>query len=109
MIDLEGSQVEIKKAEPKKASNPPPSVFGSEPRGRAFDDGLGGFGNSYNGYDGGGFGPSYRTPGLGGRLSSGGYGGYGAYGASEFGGGYGGSGGIGSYHRESSLGYSSRL
>ncbi|KAJ6832331.1 heterogeneous nuclear ribonucleoprotein 1-like [Iris pallida] len=109
MIDFEGSQVEIKKAEPKKASNPPPSAFGSEPRGRAFDDGLGGFGNSYSGYGGGGFGPSYRTPGLGGRLSSGGYGGYGGYGASEFGGGYGGSGGIGSYRGESSLGYSSRL
>ncbi|XP_038978408.1 heterogeneous nuclear ribonucleoprotein 1-like [Phoenix dactylifera] len=109
MIDLAGSQVEIKKAEPKKASNPPPHAYGSEPRSRSFGDGFGDFGNSYSSFGGGEFGPaSYRTSGgLGGRF--GGYGGYGA-GGGEFGGGYGGfGGGLGGYRGESSLGYSSRL
>ncbi|XP_077222244.1 RNA-binding (RRM/RBD/RNP motifs) family protein [Tasmannia lanceolata] len=110
MIDLAGSQVEIKKAEPKKASNPPPAAsFGRGSRARPFNDNFGGFDDTYSDFGGGGFGPaSYRTPGLGGRL--GGYGGYGG-GAGEFGGGYGGFGGsgLGSYRGESSLGYSSRL
>ncbi|RWR95011.1 heterogeneous nuclear ribonucleoprotein 1 [Cinnamomum micranthum f. kanehirae] len=109
MIDLAGSQVEIKKAEPKKNSNPPIPPFGSDSRARPFNDSFGGFGDSYGGFGGGGFGPaSYRTPGgFGGRL--GGYGGYGG-GAGEFGGGYGGFGGaLGGYRGESSLGYSSRL
>ncbi|XP_043692256.1 heterogeneous nuclear ribonucleoprotein 1 [Telopea speciosissima] len=105
MIDMEGTQVEIKKAEPKKASNPPPPAFGSDSRGRSFGDPLGGFGDSYSGFGA----ASYRTPGgLGGRL--GGYGGY-AGGGGEFGGGYGGFGstGLGGYRGESSLGYSSRF
>ncbi|MQL67980.1 hypothetical protein Taro_000241 [Colocasia esculenta] len=111
MIDLAGTQVEIKKAEPKKPSKQPPA-FASDSRARSFGDGLGGFGSSYSSF-GGGFGPSYRTPaGLGGRL--GGYGGYGS-GSGEYdggyGGGYGGFGGgsLGGYRGESSLGYSSRL
>ncbi|KAG9448535.1 hypothetical protein H6P81_008500 [Aristolochia fimbriata] len=111
MIDFAGTKVEIKKAEPKKASNPPPApYFGSEARGRPFNDGLGGFADSYSGYGGSGFGPaSYRTPGgLGSRLGS--YGGYGGS-ASEYGNGYGGFGGssLGSYRGESSFGYSSRI
>ncbi|THF95306.1 hypothetical protein TEA_016848 [Camellia sinensis var. sinensis] len=84
MIDMEGSQVEIKKAEPKKPSNPAPApAYGSESRGRGYGDGFGGFGNSYSGFGSGGFGPaSYRTlGGLGGRLGD--YGGYGG-GGSEF-------------------------
>ncbi|XP_042498875.1 heterogeneous nuclear ribonucleoprotein 1-like [Macadamia integrifolia] len=109
MIDMEGTQVEIKKAEPKKPSNPPPPAFGSDSRGHSFGDPLSGFGDTYSGF-GGGFGAaSYRTPGgLGGRL--GGYGGY-AGGGGEFGGGYGsfGSSGLGGYRGESSLGYSSRF
>ncbi|XP_077237568.1 heterogeneous nuclear ribonucleoprotein 1-like [Tasmannia lanceolata] len=109
MIDLAGVQVEIKKAEPKKPSNPP-SSFGSDSRARPFSDIFGGFGDTYGGFGGDRFGPpSYRAPGgLGSRL--GGYGGYGGD-AGEFGGGYGGFGGgdLGSYRRESSLGYSSRL
>ncbi|KAG0452033.1 hypothetical protein HPP92_025873 [Vanilla planifolia] len=108
MIDLAGSQVEIKKAEPKKSSNPPPPPYGSESRGRPYADGLGGYGSSFGGFSGG-FGPSsYRGGGgLGPRLG-GGYGG----GADEFGGsGYAGFGGRlgGGYRGESSLGYSSRL
>ncbi|RWR74358.1 glycine-rich RNA-binding protein 3, mitochondrial [Cinnamomum micranthum f. kanehirae] len=95
--------VEIKKAEPKKGSNPPPYS-------RHFGDARpafgGGFGDAYGGYGGGGYGASsYRSGGgFGGR--SGAYGGYG----SEFGGGYGGYGGsgLGAYRGESSLGYSSR-
>lgn len=112
MIDMAGTQVEIKKAEPKKASNPSPAPsYGSNSRGRSFNDGFGGFGGgSYGGFDGG-FGPGpYRTPGgLGGRL--GGYGGYGGAGG-EYGGSYGGgfgSGSLGGYRGESSLGYSSRF
>ncbi|RVX14888.1 Heterogeneous nuclear ribonucleoprotein 27C [Vitis vinifera] len=110
MIDMAGTQVEIKKAEPKKASNPPPApAYGSNSRARSFSDGFGGFGSSYGGFDSG-FGPGpYRTPGgVGGRL--GGFGGYGSSG-SEFGGGYGGFGSssLGGYRGESSLGYSSRF
>ncbi|KAG0465875.1 hypothetical protein HPP92_020039 [Vanilla planifolia] len=43
MIDLAGSQVEIKKAELKKSSNPPPPPYGSESRvtgGEAWAPGL---------------------------------------------------------------------
>ncbi|EOY11959.1 RNA recognition motif domain - like 10 [Theobroma cacao] len=110
MIDMAGTQVEIKKAEPKKASNPPPApAYGSNSRGRSYDDGFGGYGGSYGGFDGG-FGPGpYRTPGsLGGRLGTG-YG-YGSGGGGEFGG-YGGFGpsSLGGYRGESSLGYSSRF
>ncbi|ONK82068.1 uncharacterized protein A4U43_C01F35790 [Asparagus officinalis] len=104
MIDFAGSQVEVKKAEPKKSSNPPPP-FASEPRGRSFGGGLAGYSNSYNSFGGGEFGPSYRTPGgLGPRIGE--YGSYGS-GAGEFGGGY--SGGLGDYRGESSLAYSRRF
>ncbi|KAK9151574.1 hypothetical protein Syun_009883 [Stephania yunnanensis] len=82
-----GKVVEIKKAEPKKASNPPPLIaFARDSRTRSFGDGIGGYSDSY--FGGGDFGP-YRTPCLGGRL--GGYGGY--SGGGELGGGYGGFGG----------------
>ncbi|XP_059662369.1 heterogeneous nuclear ribonucleoprotein 1-like [Cornus florida] len=106
MIDMAGTQVEIKKAEPKKSSNPQSGhSHGSNSRARSFSDGFGGFGGSYGGFDTG-FGPGpYRTPGgFGSRL--GGYGGYG-----EFGSGYGGFGSssLGGYRGESSLGYSSRF
>ncbi|KAK8941703.1 Ribonucleoprotein [Platanthera guangdongensis] len=109
MIEIAGSQVEIKKAEPKKASNaPPPPHFGREFWEPSFRDGLGGYGNSFGGF-GGGFGPSCRgAGGLGTRV--GGYGG----GAEEFGGGgyggFGGGGGLGGYRGEPSLGgYSRRV
>ncbi|KAL5231383.1 hypothetical protein ABZP36_030159 [Zizania latifolia] len=103
MIDLNGSQVEIKKAEPKKPSNPPPRSFHSEPRRHPHMDGYDGFGSSYN--YGGSFGP-YRSPGSfgprpGSYSSSYGPGGYGSsYGA------YGGA--LEGYHGESSL-YPSRF
>ncbi|KAJ8459172.1 hypothetical protein OPV22_032098 [Ensete ventricosum] len=92
MIDLAGSKVEIKKAEPKKVSNQPAS-YGREPLAWSFGDSFGG----------GGYGPGpYRIPGgFGG--SSGGYG----VGAGEFGGGF--DRGLGGILGESSLGYSSRL
>ncbi|PSS16069.1 Heterogeneous nuclear ribonucleoprotein like [Actinidia chinensis var. chinensis] len=111
MIDMEGTQVEIKKAEPKKSSNPAPaSAYGSDSRGRAYGEGFGGFGNSYSGFGSGGFGPaSYRTfGGLGSRVGD--YGGYGGGGGSEFGGSYGDFGGSDymDYRGEPSLGsYSS--
>ncbi|CAL5336081.1 unnamed protein product [Camellia sinensis] len=105
--------VEIKKAEPKKSSNPAPApAYGSDYRGRGYGDvpdGFGGFGNSYSGFGSGSFGPaSYRTlGGLGGRLGD--YGGYG--GGSEFGGRYGDFGGSDymGYRGEPSLGHSSRF
>ncbi|OVA08273.1 RNA recognition motif domain [Macleaya cordata] len=107
MIDMAGTQVEIKKAEPKKASNPPfAPPFGSESRARSFSDGPGGFPEPYSGFGSSEFGPgSYRTPGGFGR-----YGGYGG-GGGEFGGGYGGFGGsgLGGYRGESSLGSYSRF
>ncbi|XP_059666749.1 heterogeneous nuclear ribonucleoprotein 1 [Cornus florida] len=110
MIDMAGTQVEIKKAEPKKASNPPSAPsYGSNSRARSFNDDFGVFGGSYGGFDSG-FGPGpYRTPGrFGSRL--GGFGGYGS-GGDEFGGGYGGFGNssLGGYRGESSLGYPGRF
>ncbi|XWS31101.1 hypothetical protein CRYUN_Cryun23aG0048700 [Craigia yunnanensis] len=80
MIDMEGTQVEIKKAEPKKTSNPAPGpAYASESRGRSYNDGFGGFGD----YGGDGFGPApYSYEGFGG----GGYGGFGGFrGDSSFG------------------------
>ncbi|KAG6482683.1 heterogeneous nuclear ribonucleoprotein A1, A2/B1 homolog [Zingiber officinale] len=136
MIDLAGTKVEIKKAEPKKPGNAPPS-FGGESRTRHFGDnagsfggsyggGAGSFGGSYGGSSGGSFGSSYGSGG-GSFGSAGGYGpssyrtpasfgprpgGYGGFGgaASEYGGSYGGYGGsLGDYRGASSAGYSSRF
>ncbi|KAG7037314.1 Heterogeneous nuclear ribonucleoprotein 1 [Cucurbita argyrosperma subsp. argyrosperma] len=114
MIDMSGTQVEviqveIKKAEPKKSSNPPPApAYGSNSRARSFNDGFGGYGGSYGDFDAG-FGPGpFRTAGgLGGRIG----GGYGYGSGGDFGGGYGGFGSssLGGYRGESSLGYSSRF
>ncbi|XWS36680.1 hypothetical protein CRYUN_Cryun20dG0106100 [Craigia yunnanensis] len=109
MIDMEGTQVEIKKAEPKKASNPAPGpAYGSESRARSYNDGFGGFGD-YGGFGGdGGFGPApYRS-----FSRFGDYGGY-VGGVADFGGSYGGFGGGGGgfpgYRGDSSFGYSSRF
>ncbi|MED6112754.1 hypothetical protein PIB30_064481 [Stylosanthes scabra] len=112
MIDMSGTQVEIKKAEPKKSSNSaslPP--FASDSRALPYYDGFGGFGDSYGSFANSSFGPaSYRSfGGFGGRLSS--YGGYGS--GDDFGGGFGGpgggvGGGYAGYRGESSFGYSSR-
>ncbi|WCJ33131.1 RNA-binding (RRM/RBD/RNP motifs) family protein [Euphorbia peplus] len=112
MIDMAGNQVEIKKAEPKKASNPPPApAYGSNSRGRSYNKGYGGFEGGFGGFDGGFSGPGpFRNPGsLGGRLGGGGYG-YGS-GGGDFGVGYGNYGGssLGGYRGESSLGYSGRF
>lgn len=96
MIDMNGTQVEIKKAEPKKPSNPAPHSYNREPKGRGYGDSFDGYDDSYGGYGGvggvggggGGYGPpSYRS--FGGLPSR--YGDYGPYGpgASEFGSRYG--------------------
>ncbi|XP_057953610.1 uncharacterized protein LOC131147950 [Malania oleifera] len=119
MIDMAGTKVEIKKAEPKKPSNPASvPAFGSDTRARTYNDGFGGFGDTYSGFGSGGFGPpSYRSlEGFGSRFGDyggygsggGGGGGSGVGGASEFGGGYGGLGGS-AYRGEPSFGYSSRF
>ncbi|OWM74929.1 hypothetical protein CDL15_Pgr021280 [Punica granatum] len=99
-LELAGSQVEVKKAEPKRPNAPPPSS-------RRFSSSRSSYGgdvsDSYGGYGG------YRSGGgaYGGRASA--YGGYG--GGAEFGGGYGGYGGGGMggpYRGDQSMGYSSR-
>ncbi|GJV20636.1 heterogeneous nuclear ribonucleoprotein 1-like protein [Tanacetum coccineum] len=101
MIDMNGTQVEIKKAEPKKSSsNSGPMSYGGEPRGRGYGggDSYGGYNDSYGGYGsggGGGYGgPPYRSS-LGGLSSrygdyGGGYGPSGSEFGSRYGGDYGG-------------------
>lgn len=122
-LDMAGSQVEIKKAEPKKPNPPPaPSKRYNDSRstfGGGYGDSYGGFGGSNFGGGGGG-GGGYRSAGAyGGRGGVyGGYGSYGGYGGNEFGGygaygsggggGGGGAGGFGSYRGEPSVGYSGR-
>ncbi|KAK9150821.1 hypothetical protein Syun_009130 [Stephania yunnanensis] len=60
LLKLDVVEVEIKKVEPKKASNPPPATaFARDSRTRSFGDGIGGYSDSY--FGGGDFGP-YRTP-----------------------------------------------
>ncbi|XP_047342311.1 heterogeneous nuclear ribonucleoprotein A2 homolog 1-like [Impatiens glandulifera] len=109
-IDMSGTQVEIKKAEPKKSSNHPVSApsYGSDSRGRGYGDS--GYGGSYGGFGGGGgFGPApYRSyGGAGNRLND-----YGGYGGGDFNSRYGDFGGndyMGYRGGDQSLGYSSRF
>ncbi|KAM3243467.1 hypothetical protein ACQJBY_055417 [Aegilops geniculata] len=109
-IDLNGTQVEIKKAEPKKPSNPPHSLD-SKPRRSPYADGYDGFASRYN--NDGRFAP-YKSPGFGARPGSyssayvpGSY--SSAYVPGDYSSGYGGyDGAFGGYHGESSL-YSSRF
>lgn len=105
-LEFAGTQVEIKKAEPKRPNAPQPAPFRRQgPPRAAFG---GGFSDAYGGYGDSGFGAGpYRSGGpYGGRSSAfGGYsgagmGGYGAYGGS---GAYG-----GGFREEASFGYSSR-
>ncbi|KAF5739600.1 RNA-binding family protein isoform 1 [Tripterygium wilfordii] len=102
-LELDGAQVEIKKAEPKKPNQPPPSSKRYNDSRASFDSG---FGDAYGGFGGGsGFGGGYRSGGAyGGRMGA-----YGGYGGGELGGygGYGGTG-IGAYRGDPSLGYSGR-
>ncbi|KAF8409762.1 hypothetical protein HHK36_005841 [Tetracentron sinense] len=77
--EINGKQVEIQKALPKKKkSKPPPApAFGSDFRAHSFGDGFGDLGDSYSGFGGSRYGPApYRSPGvIGSRI--GGYNGYG--------------------------------
>ncbi|CAH8260302.1 unnamed protein product [Arabidopsis lyrata] len=112
MIDMADTQVEIKKAEPKKSLNRSPPSYGSQPRGRSSNDSYGGYGGPYGGFHGG-YGPPGPIRSHGGPPSrfAGGYG-YGRGGVGpEFGGGYGnyGGGSLGGYRNEPPLGYSSRF
>ncbi|TVU05410.1 hypothetical protein EJB05_48571, partial [Eragrostis curvula] len=112
MIDLAGSKVEIKKAEPKKSSNPPQSSYGRNsrpvndsdaPRDYPSADTYGGLANIYGNYSAGGFDP-YRSDGrFSGRLGM-----YGRMGG--IGGGYGRYySGLEGYGAGPSLGYPSRF
>ncbi|CAO2814305.1 unnamed protein product [Amaranthus hypochondriacus] len=105
MIEMNDSRVEIKKAEPKKASNPASgSAFGSISRSRAYGDNFRGYPDTYSGF-GSGYSPaSYR--GAYGGFSR--FGDYNGYGGGEFGGGYGGPMSMSGYQGESSYGYSGR-
>ncbi|CAF1859181.1 unnamed protein product [Brassica oleracea var. botrytis] len=106
-IELSGTQVEIKKAEPKK----PNSVTTPS---RRFGDSRsnfgGGYGDGYGGGPGGGYGGPdgpYKSGGGYGGGRSGDYGGYGGEFGGYGGGGYG--GGVGPYRGgEPPLGYSGR-
>nr|XP_043628061.1 heterogeneous nuclear ribonucleoprotein 1-like [Erigeron canadensis] len=105
MIDMNGTKVEIKKAEPKKSSNSGAMSYGGEPRGRGYNDSYAGYGDSYGGYGagggggggGGGYGPPYRSlGGLSSRYGGDSYSGYGPSGSefssryADYGGDYGG-------------------
>lgn len=108
MVEMSGSRVEIKKAEPKKASNPASGpAFGSDSRTRAYGDNFRGYPDTYSGM-GGGYSPaSFREFG----AFSSRFGGYGGYGGGDFGGGYGGFGGapsLAGYRGDTSYGYSGR-
>ncbi|KAL1531607.1 heterogeneous nuclear ribonucleoprotein 1-like [Salvia divinorum] len=112
-LDFSGTQVEIKKAEPKKTNLPPPPSRRPSNSRAPFG---GGHRETYGGYDGGGYGggggfgsSSFRSSGgvYGSRASEyGGYGGgpefhaYGRYGVPGYGGGL---------RMESPLGYSSHF
>ncbi|OAY25653.1 hypothetical protein MANES_17G112001v8 [Manihot esculenta] len=105
-LELAGTQVEIKKAEPKKPNLPPPPSKRYNDSRPAFGSG---FGDVYDGYGGSGYGSgggAYRSAGAyGDRAST-----YGGYNGGEFGGygAYEGGGGIGAYRGEPSYGYSGR-
>ncbi|KAK4754875.1 hypothetical protein SAY87_008632 [Trapa incisa] len=101
-LELAGTQVEVKRAEPKKPNPPPPPS-------RRYSDSRhsygGGYGDAYGGYGGSGYGGYNRSGGAyGGRTGA-----YGGYGGGDFGG-YGGyaGGGIGPYRGDPTLAYSSR-
>ncbi|KAG5027757.1 hypothetical protein JHK87_011271 [Glycine soja] len=102
-IDFAGSQVEIKKAEPKKPSSAPPSSKRHNDSRSSYSSG--GYGDTYDGFGGSfGMGGGYRSGGAYGGGRGGAYGGFG----SEFGG-YGGyAGEMGPYRGDLSLGYAGR-
>lgn len=105
-LDFSGTQVEIKKAEPKRPNAPQPAPFRRQGHPRAAFGG--GFSDAYGGYGDSGFGGagSYRSGGpYGGR--SGAFGGYSGAGMGGYGA-YGGSGAYGGFREEASFGYSSR-
>ncbi|XP_059294215.1 heterogeneous nuclear ribonucleoprotein 1 [Lycium ferocissimum] len=106
-LDFAGTQVEIKKAEPKRPNAPPPAPSRRQGHPRAaFGSG---FSDSYGGYGDSGFGAGpYRSGGpYGGR--SGAFGGYSGAGMGGYGAAYGGSGAYGGgFREEASFGYSSR-
>ncbi|KAK4367428.1 hypothetical protein RND71_011220 [Anisodus tanguticus] len=106
-LDFAGTQVEIKKAEPKRPNAPPPASSRRQGHPRAAFDG--GFSDAYGGYGESGFGAGgpYRSGGpYGGR--SGAFGGYSGAGMGGYGAAYGGSGAYGGFREEASYGYSSR-
>lgn len=105
MCELGGKQVEIKKAEPKKALPEPEPAFGMDGR-PPFIPGPRGYGDVYGGLGAGDYSGSYRAGGYGGRAGD-----YGGYGGADYGSAYGGYGGpgLGGYRGESAAGYGSRF
>ncbi|XP_004303580.1 PREDICTED: RNA-binding protein Musashi homolog 2-like [Fragaria vesca subsp. vesca] len=114
-IDMDGTQVEIKKAEPKKASNPAHvPAFSRDSRPHPYPASYDLVGNTYSGYGPGGYGlpsygpPSYRSHGeFGSRFDD--YNGYSD--ANDAGVGFEGirGGPFPGYHGDSSFGYPSRF
>ncbi|XP_009772282.1 heterogeneous nuclear ribonucleoprotein 1 [Nicotiana tabacum] len=105
-LDFAGTQVEIKKAEPKRPNAPLPAP--SKRQGHPRASFGGGFSDAYGGYGDSGFGAGgpYRSGGpYGGRSSA--FGGYSGAGMGGYGA-YGGSGAYGGFREEASFGYSSR-
>lgn len=99
----------IKKAEPKKSIPDAGPIHGIDSRPPFIPGGVGGFGDSYSGFGGAGYGSNpYRSVGgYGDRL--GGYAGAG-YGGPDYGRAYGGysGGGLGGYAEDASRGYEGR-
>jgi len=124
MLELGGKQVEIKKAEPKKPLPDAGPMHAIDSRPPFMTGGVGGFGDSYSGVAGAGYGSNpYRSAGsgVGGAgygsnpyRSAGGYGdrpgGYAGYGGPDYGRGYGGysGGSLGGYTEDASRGYGGR-
>jgi len=109
MLELGGKQVEIKKAEPKKSLPDAGPIHGIDSRPPFIPGGVGGFGDSYSGFGGAGYGSNpYRSAGGYGDRP-GGYAGAG-YGAPDYGRAYGGysGAGLGGYAEDASRGYGGR-
>jgi len=105
MCELGGKQVEIKKAEPKRALPEPEPAYGMDGR-PPFIPGARGYGDAYGGLGAGDYNSSYRAGPYGGRAGD-----YGGYGGADYGSAYGSYGGasLGSYRGDSAAGYGSRF
>lgn len=105
MYELGGKQVEIKKAEPKKALPEPEPAYGMDVR-PPFIPGPRGYGDVYGGLGAADYGSSFRPGAYGSRAGD-----YGGYGGADYGSAYGsyGGAGLGGYRGDSAAGYGGRF